>query len=81
MNTPVETQVEGMTCGNCALTITNYLSKAGIEDAVANPVTGKLSFSVNDPERLAEIYAGIEKLGYKIKKAEGDTTSASFYVA
>jgi len=79
MNTPVETQVDGMTCGNCALIITNYLSKAGIEDAVANPVTGKLSFSVNDPERLAEIYAGIEKLGYKIKKAEGDTSSASFF--
>lgn len=76
MNTPVETHVEGMTCGNCALTITNYLSREGVKDSVANPVTGKLSFSIDDPARLAEIYAGIEKLGYKIKH-EGAEASAS----
>jgi Cu+-exporting ATPase len=79
MNTPVETHVDGMTCGNCALTITNYLSKAGISDAVANPVTGKVSFSIEDATRLAEIYAGIEKLGYKVKRAEGETASSSFF--
>lgn len=66
MNTPIDTKVSGMTCGNCALTITNYLSKEGITDAVANPVTGQLTFSIEDPERLAELYAGIEKLGYTV---------------
>lgn len=66
MNTPVDTQVGGMTCGNCALTITNYLSKEGIKDAVANPVTGQLTFSIEDPERIAQLYAGIEKLGYTV---------------
>lgn len=77
MNTPVETHVEGMTCGNCALTITNYLLREGINDGVANPVTGKVSFSIDNPERLAEIYAGIEKLGYKVKREGADASGSS----
>ena len=33
-----------MTCGNCALTISNYLSKKGASQISANASTGDVSF-------------------------------------
>lgn len=75
METAIECKVDGMTCGNCALTITNYLSKNGAKNAVANSSTGDVSFTVEDEGKVDALYAGIEGLGYKIKV---DTQDDSF---
>ena len=72
MEQTVERNVEGMTCGNCALTITTYLTKQGAKNAVANSATGDLSFTVDEKINVDILLSGIEQLGYSIlKKDEG----------
>lgn len=70
MEKPVQAKIEGMTCGNCALTITNYLNKCGVKDAVANATTGEVSFTAPEEKNLEELYDGIDKLGYKVHRGE-----------
>jgi len=55
-----------MTCGNCALTITTYLTKHGAKDAIANPATGNLSFTIDEKQDAETLLKGIEKLGYTV---------------
>ena len=66
----VEWKVEGMTCSNCALTISKYLTKEGLKDVSINVIDGDLSFmpGENDPDSYREekIKKGIEGLGYKV---------------
>ena len=40
----VEWKVEGMTCSNCALTISKYLQKEGLKDVSVNLIDGDVSF-------------------------------------
>jgi Cu+-exporting ATPase len=42
MEKSIACKVDGMTCGNCAMSITNYLQKEGVKNAVANSSTGDL---------------------------------------
>jgi Cu+-exporting ATPase len=37
-------KIEGMTCANCALTISNYLRKEGQNNVQTNPVSGEVMF-------------------------------------
>jgi Cu+-exporting ATPase len=72
MISSVDCKVSGMTCGNCALTITNYLNKQGAQNAVANPATGDVSFTISEDLNKDTILNGIENLGYPlIKETEG----------
>ena len=74
METPVQCKLDGMTCGNCALTVTNYLKSQGARDAVANAGTGDVSFVIDDATRVEALYQGIEQLGYKVvRDAEGSS--------
>lgn len=59
-------KVEGMTCGNCALTISRYLEKQGMKDISANPASGELNFTAEKPVEVERIYKGINELGYKV---------------
>ncbi len=59
-----ELRVEGMTCSNCALSVTNYLKKEGFSDVQANPITGVVSFGSDTTVEMIKIRAGIKKLGY-----------------
>jgi P-type Cu+ transporter len=56
--------VEGMTCSNCALSVTNYLKKEGFSDVQVNPITGAVSFGSDAAVEMIKIRAGIKKLGY-----------------
>src|SRR5215213_7800656 len=60
-------KVEGMTCSNCALTISNYLQQQGLKNVRVNPIDGKVSFEADahlfKQDKLAH---GIESLGYKV---------------
>jgi Cu+-exporting ATPase len=66
-------EVAGMTCGNCALTVSKYLSKQGLKNISANAATGAVHFSADKEVDLNRIYQGIKGLGYQvIEKKEGD---------
>ncbi len=57
--------VEGMTCVNCALTISRFLEKKGMTDVKVNPIDGTVSFTNNDKQK-EDIRSGIEGLGYHV---------------
>lgn len=60
-------KVEGITCSNCALSISSYLQKQGLQNVKVNPIDGDVSFEKNealeDEEKIAK---GIEGLGFKV---------------
>jgi P-type Cu+ transporter len=59
-----ELTVEGMTCSNCALSVSNYLKKEGFSNVQVNPITGAVSFGSDAAVEMIKIRAGIKKLGY-----------------
>ena len=72
----IKWKIEGMTCSNCALTISNYLQKEGLKNVRVNPIDGQVSFEVDGkPLNEAAVSKGIEELGYKVVNAEQQTTS------
>ncbi|MEN9340358.1 MAG: hypothetical protein RIQ62_1670 [Bacteroidota bacterium] len=70
METNIECKVSGMTCGNCALTVTNTLKKLGATNAVANAATGDVSFTLVDNTNTDTFFRGIEELGYTVLRNE-----------
>jgi Cu+-exporting ATPase len=68
MSKSVQCKVDGMTCGNCALTITTYLKKHGASNAVANASTGDLSFDIDDENIESKLLEGIHDLGFKVQE-------------
>ena len=67
-----EWKVEGMTCSNCALSVSNYLQKQGFDKVKVNPVTGTVSFSSAAEISDTKIKAGIKKLGYTVSDRDAD---------
>ncbi len=80
MNTTVEHsetvnwKVEGMTCANCALTISKFLEKEGLKNVKANPVSGEVLFDVVEEKSFDKIEKGIEELGYHVAEKNGVST-------
>ena len=62
----IEWKVEGMTCSNCALTISKYLKKEGLSEVKVNVLDGDVSFKAEDKVASEKIKKGIEGLGYKV---------------
>ncbi len=63
-------KVEGMTCGNCALTISRFLENKGLKGVAANAGTGEVTFTTTDDTTVNDILSGIDKLGYKVIREE-----------
>jgi P-type Cu+ transporter len=70
----VNWKVEGMTCANCALTISKYLEKEGLKNVKANPVSGEVLFDANGLNGFDQIEKGIESLGYRVAEKNGVST-------
>lgn len=70
-------KVEGMTCSNCALTISRYLESLDLKEVKLNVITGALSFENPDSQSLTTIKAGIRSLGYQIIEAGQTKPSAT----
>ncbi|MFC4262599.1 heavy metal translocating P-type ATPase [Ferruginibacter yonginensis] len=70
-----EWKVEGMTCSNCALSITNYLKKEGLNNVAVNAITGEVSFA--DALDIEKIKKGIQQLGYKVVDENAVTITPS----
>ncbi|MBU3714231.1 MAG: cadmium-translocating P-type ATPase [Ferruginibacter sp.] len=66
----VNWKVEGMTCSNCALSISKYLQKEGMENVNVNPIDGSVSFLENPHVSLEKIKKGIHTLGYHVSEEE-----------
>ena len=70
----IELKVEGMTCSNCALSISKYLKKQGLQNVIVDVIDGDVSYQKPETGSDENIKRGIEGLGYKIvdeKKAPG----------
>ena len=60
-------KVEGMDCANCALTISTYLKKQGMQEVKVNPVSGEVLFEKNGSHVSEDVLKkGISDLGYKV---------------
>ena len=76
-----ELKVEGMTCSNCALSVSNYLKKEGLLDVQVNPITGAVSFTSKAESSISNLSAGIKKLGYNVvDEAAGDLPKKSTFL-
>jgi P-type Cu+ transporter len=62
----VEWKVEGMDCTNCALTITKYLNKEGLNNVKVNFIGGDVSFDLNENKSREQLAKGIAGLGYSV---------------
>jgi Cu+-exporting ATPase len=65
--------VEGMTCGNCALTISKLLEKKGMTNVSANAASGEVHFSAKEDEDIDQVYNAIDDMGYRVvRNKEGE---------
>jgi len=63
----VNWKVDGMDCANCALTISSYLKKQGMQEVKVNPVSGDVLFAKNGGTISEDaLKKGISDLGYKV---------------
>lgn len=62
----VDWKIEGMTCSNCALTVSKFLQKEGMEEVKVNPIDGAVSFIKKESTELPKLKKGIDSLGYKV---------------
>ncbi|MEP6616929.1 MAG: cation transporter, partial [Ginsengibacter sp.] len=72
-----ELKVEGMTCGNCVLTISKFLEKKGLQK-VRVDIMGGVSFESPGNFSAEKIIQGIEGLGYKVAPANASVLRKSF---
>jgi Cu+-exporting ATPase len=59
-------KVAGMTCSNCALTISRFLQKEGMQEVKVNPIDGTVSFEKNGEDNTDKLVRGMETLGYTV---------------
>lgn len=77
MNPIIALQVEGMDCNNCAMSITRFLERKGLQDVYVNFQTKEVRFRQSEqPMAMEIIKTGIHKLGYTVVEAE---TKQSFW--
>ena len=60
-------KVDGMTCSNCALSVSRVLEKQGMQHISVNPINGDVAFEAPDANgHLDKAKKNIELLGYKV---------------
>lgn len=59
-------KVGGMTCTNCALSVSKYLNKQGLQNVAVNAIDGSVSFDATPEINDGTLKKGIEKLGYHV---------------
>lgn len=65
-------KIEGMTCGNCALTISKYLEKQGMTHVSANAASGEVNFTTTQSDPSEKLIKGIHGLGYRVVQEDED---------
>ena len=69
MSNNIDWRVEGMHCTNCALSVTNYLKKQGLQNVKVNPLSGDVHFTTVEQIDEKKIKQGIKSLGYSVNDA------------
>lgn len=84
-------KIEGMTCSNCALSVSKVLEKQGMKSIAVNPINGQVAFETATPDAGTDTAKKqIESLGYTVvgdelmteaprKKFMGSTRSKFFF--
>ncbi len=63
----IKLKVEGMDCSNCAMSISRFLERKGLEDVFVNFQTKEVRYRQDEKKISSEkIIAGIHKLGYEV---------------
>ncbi|MCG7856038.1 cadmium-translocating P-type ATPase [Flavihumibacter sediminis] len=75
----VNWKVEGMSCANCALSVSKFLEKEGMKNVKVNPIDGDVHFEVVELDEgvSKSLTRGIESLGYKVVDEKLATSSAT----
>ena len=71
LSKPIELEVHGMTCTNCALSVRKYLEKQNLKNVSVNFASGEVNFEAEAPIIIQDITKGIEQLGYQVVKIQG----------
>ena len=75
----IDWKVEGMTCSNCALSVSKFLSKEGMEEVKVDPISGAVSFTSKEIIPVSKLKSGITNLGYTVvEKSEAMPTPKGF---
>ncbi len=70
MQKTYSTKVQGMTCGNCALTISKLLEKRGASNISANAASGEVNFTTVEDADVNKMFDAIDDLGYHVVRAD-----------
>ena len=65
--------VSGMTCSNCALSVTKYLQGKGMQEVSVNPLDGHVVFVNSNETAESELKKGIQQLGYLVHEEQANT--------
>jgi Cu+-exporting ATPase len=68
MDQLISIQVEGMTCSNCALSITKSLEKKGAKNVSANAASGEVNFVIQEDAKVTDYFKVIEGVGFPLYK-------------
>lgn len=77
----VDWTVDGMTCSNCALTVSKYLEKEGLKEVKVNPLNGSVSFVSGDGLDAGKLKNGIQALGYSVKDERSAAPAKSTFLS
>lgn len=69
--------VEGMTCGNCALTISKLLERKGTSGISTNAATGEVHFATAAGQDVTPILDAIDGLGYRVVRGDDPAAGAA----
>lgn len=75
----INCKVKGMNCSSCALTISRYLEKKGMEDVVISVATEELQFNAPGGADTDEVLKGINHLGYQVILPDAAGSKTSFF--
>ncbi|MBV8254195.1 MAG: cadmium-translocating P-type ATPase [Chitinophaga sp.] len=64
--TPISCKVEGMHCTNCALSVSKYLEKKGMQEVNVSFATEEVSFQLPTGANSADILEGINQMGFRV---------------
>jgi Cu+-exporting ATPase len=68
----VSCTIEGMTCGNCALSVSRVLRSKGATDVAANAASGEVHFTLPADTTEETLFGAIEDLGYHVVREQHD---------
>src|SRR5690606_734698 len=75
----INCKVKGMNCSSCALTISRYLEKKGMEDVVISVATEELQFNAPSGADPGEVLNGINGLGYQVVMPDSTGANTSVF--